>query len=46
MELVMGVSDRVTVLDHGETLADGPPAAIRADAHVVRAYLGADDDAG
>jgi ABC-type branched-subunit amino acid transport system ATPase component len=46
MELVMGVSDRVTVMDHGETLAEGPPAAIRADAHVIRAYLGEGDDAG
>jgi ABC-type branched-subunit amino acid transport system ATPase component len=40
MELVMGISDWVTVLDYGEKLTEGPPAAIQADARVIQAYLG------
>jgi ABC-type branched-subunit amino acid transport system ATPase component/ABC-type branched-subunit amino acid transport system permease subunit len=40
MDLVMGISDWVTVLDYGEELAEGPPATIQADARVVQAYLG------
>jgi ABC-type branched-subunit amino acid transport system ATPase component len=44
MDLVMAISDRITVLDHGEKLAEGTPAAIRADTHVVRAYLGEERD--
>ena len=40
MDLVMGVSEEVTVLYHGEKLAQGPPAAIQADPMVVKAYLG------
>jgi ABC-type branched-subunit amino acid transport system ATPase component/ABC-type branched-subunit amino acid transport system permease subunit len=43
MELVMGVSDRVTVLDSGERLAEGSPAAVQRDPRVVRAYLGDED---
>jgi branched-chain amino acid transport system permease protein len=46
MDLVMGISDRITVLEHGEKLAEGPPTAIRADARVVQAYLGEDDGLG
>jgi branched-chain amino acid transport system permease protein len=40
MRLVMGVSDRVIVLNHGRLIADGAPAEVRAHPEVIRAYLG------
>jgi ABC-type branched-subunit amino acid transport system ATPase component len=40
MQVVMTVSDRVVVLDHGEKIAEGPPAAIAADPTVIGAYMG------
>ena len=44
MELVMAVSDHITVLHFGQPLASGTPDAVQANPEVVRAYLGEDDD--
>ncbi len=46
MRVIMGISQRLLVLDHGEVIAEGPPQAVATNPDVIAAYLGVPDATG